>query len=55
MRGVLTLTVVRFSMARAADPEGKRTVGIITKCDTLQAGDEPGVSEAYGEMVKHID
>jgi hypothetical protein len=30
-------------MARAADPEGKRTVGIITKCDALQPGDEPGV------------
>jgi hypothetical protein len=30
-------------MARAADPEGKRTVGIITKCDALQAGDEQGV------------
>lgn len=27
-------------MARAADPGGKRTVGIITKCDALQAGDE---------------
>lgn len=33
-----------FKMARAADPAGKRTVGIITKCDALQAGDEPGVS-----------
>jgi hypothetical protein len=33
----------RFSMARAADPEGKRTVGIITKCDALQTGDEQGV------------
>lgn len=29
-----------FRMARAADPVGKRTVGIITKCDALQAGDE---------------
>lgn len=29
-----------FRMARAADPEGKRTVGIITKCDAVQAGDE---------------
>ncbi|KAF2008465.1 hypothetical protein BU24DRAFT_415823 [Aaosphaeria arxii CBS 175.79] len=29
-----------FSMARAADPDGKRTVGIITKCDAVQAGDE---------------
>jgi hypothetical protein len=30
-------------MSRAADPEGKRTVGIITKCDALQSGDEQGV------------
>lgn len=30
-------------MARAADPAGKRTVGIITKCDALQEGDEYGV------------
>lgn len=27
-------------MARAADPAGIRTVGIITKCDALQPGDE---------------
>ncbi|CRG92822.1 hypothetical protein PISL3812_09893 [Talaromyces islandicus] len=32
-----------FSMARAADPDGRRTVGIITKCDALQAGEEQGV------------
>ncbi|KAI9045152.1 dynamin family protein [Aspergillus affinis] len=32
-----------FSMARAADPQGARTVGIITKCDTLEQGDEEGV------------
>lgn len=31
-------------MARAADPAGKRTVGIITKCDALQSGDEQSVS-----------
>jgi hypothetical protein len=30
-------------MARAADPAGKRTVGIITKCDALQPGDEQQV------------
>jgi hypothetical protein len=30
-------------MARAADPAGKRKVGIITKCDALQPGDEQGV------------
>ena len=32
-----------FKMARAADPEGRRTVGIITKCDAVQKGDETGV------------
>ena len=36
-----------FRMARAADPEGKRTVGIITKCDALQEGDEDGVSKEF--------
>lgn len=38
-----TLIDYSFSMARAADPAGKRTVGIITKCDALQPGDEDGV------------
>jgi len=33
-----------FRMARGADPQGLRTVGIITKCDALQPGDEQGVS-----------
>ena len=33
-----------FSMAKAADPEGKRTVGIITKCDAVSKGDEGPVS-----------
>lgn len=33
-----------FRMARAADPKGTRTVGIITKCDALQQGDENMVS-----------
>lgn len=37
------LTLSRFSMARAADPAGKRTVGIITKCDAVQSGDEQAV------------
>ena len=36
-----------FRMARAADPEGKRTVGIITKCDALQKGDEDAVSKNF--------
>ena len=29
-----------FQLARNADPEGQRTVGIVTKCDAVQAGDE---------------
>jgi hypothetical protein len=37
-------------MARAADPAGKRTVGIITKCDALQTGDEQGVSTITGDQ-----
>ncbi|GIJ86341.1 hypothetical protein Asppvi_005228 [Aspergillus pseudoviridinutans] len=32
-----------FSMALAADPAGVRTVGIITKCDALEPGDEDRV------------
>lgn len=34
-----------FRMARAADTAGKRTVGIITKCDALQTGDEQMVCD----------
>lgn len=33
-----------FKMVRAADPAGIRTVGVITKCDALQPGDEQNVS-----------
>lgn len=33
-----------FRMARAADPTGSRTVGVVTKCDALQSGEEDGVS-----------
>jgi hypothetical protein len=32
-----------FRMARVADPAGIRTVGIITKCDAVQTGDEQNV------------
>ena len=41
------LTVSRYSMARDADAAGKRTVGIITKCDVVQEGDEVGVSDPF--------
>ncbi|PYH75340.1 P-loop containing nucleoside triphosphate hydrolase protein [Aspergillus uvarum CBS 121591] len=43
-----------FSMARAADPEGIRTVGIITKCDALEAGDEEGVIRIAKNMVERL-
>ncbi len=32
-----------FHIAKAADKEGDRTVGIMTKCDALQKGDDPAV------------
>ncbi|KAJ4361748.1 hypothetical protein N0V83_010688 [Neocucurbitaria cava] len=41
-------------MARAADPAGKRTVGIITKCDALQAGDEQGVIRIAKNEVERL-
>lgn len=34
-------------MARTADPSGLRTVGIITKCDAVQVGDEVGVYRSF--------
>ncbi|ORY19613.1 P-loop containing nucleoside triphosphate hydrolase protein [Clohesyomyces aquaticus] len=43
-----------FSMARAADPAGTRTVGIITKCDALQAGDEQGVLRIAKNEVERL-
>ncbi|KAJ5971779.1 uncharacterized protein N7479_001697, partial [Penicillium vulpinum] len=43
-----------FSMARAADPAGKRTVGIVTKCDALQAGDEAGVLRIAKNEVERL-
>lgn len=32
-----------FKMAKEADPPGLRTIGIITKCDIVQRGDEPRI------------
>ncbi|KAL3482095.1 P-loop containing nucleoside triphosphate hydrolase protein [Aspergillus californicus] len=43
-----------FSMARAADPAGKRTVGIITKCDAVQTGDEAGVIRIAVNQVEKL-
>ncbi len=43
-----------FRMARCADPQGLRTVGIITKCDALQPGDEQGVSTSGDKKYQTI-
>ncbi|KAL4995133.1 P-loop containing nucleoside triphosphate hydrolase protein [Aspergillus recurvatus] len=43
-----------FSMARAADPAGQRTVGIITKCDAVQKGDEAGVIRIAKNQVEKL-
>ncbi|KFY29107.1 hypothetical protein V491_00184 [Pseudogymnoascus sp. VKM F-3775] len=43
-----------FRMARAADPAGVRTVGIITKCDALQQGDEPGALKIAQNLVERL-
>ncbi|KFY88242.1 hypothetical protein V498_06867 [Pseudogymnoascus sp. VKM F-4517 (FW-2822)] len=43
-----------FRMARAADPAGVRTVGIITKCDALQEGDEPGALKIAQNSVERL-
>ncbi|KAL3455527.1 P-loop containing nucleoside triphosphate hydrolase protein [Aspergillus heterothallicus] len=46
-----------FSMARMADPFGKRTVGIITKCDAVEDGDEAGehIRSDFPNVVKDIE
>ncbi|KAL4869856.1 hypothetical protein BDV12DRAFT_70161 [Aspergillus spectabilis] len=43
-----------FQMARAADPAGKRTVGIITKCDAVEPGDEAGVIRIARNQVEKL-
>ncbi|KAL5345014.1 hypothetical protein ACLOAV_009967 [Pseudogymnoascus australis] len=43
-----------FRMARAADPAGVRTVGIITKCDALQEGDEEGALKIAQNSVERL-
>jgi len=40
-----------FRIAKAADKEGIRTVGIMTKCDAMQKGDEPAVSSISVDRV----
>ncbi|KAL3485722.1 P-loop containing nucleoside triphosphate hydrolase protein [Aspergillus germanicus] len=43
-----------FSMAGAADPLGKRTVGIITKCDAVEKGDEAGAMRIAKNQVENL-
>ncbi|KAK6334476.1 hypothetical protein TWF730_003691 [Orbilia blumenaviensis] len=42
-----------FTMAKDADPTGQRTVGVITKCDTVQAGNEMDVVKAASNAGDH--
>jgi hypothetical protein len=35
-----------LELARIVDPEGQRTVGLLTKCDVVQPGDEERVSSS---------
>ena len=43
-----------FRMARGADPKGLRTVGVITKCDALQEGEELGVRLTPITKIVHL-
>ena len=36
-----------LALARTVDPEGRRTVGVLTKCDVVQRGDENRVSARF--------
>ena len=41
-----------FRIAKSADPDGRRTIGIMTKLDALQPGDEPAVSSCRPQKMK---
>ncbi|KAF3177712.1 hypothetical protein EYR41_008654 [Orbilia oligospora] len=43
-----------FKMARTADPEGRRTVGVITKCDVVQPGEENGPMNIAANKVEYL-
>ncbi|KAL4862812.1 hypothetical protein BDV12DRAFT_202676 [Aspergillus spectabilis] len=43
-----------LSKTRAADLQSIRTVGIITKCDALEAGDEEGVIRIAKDMIERL-
>lgn len=42
-------------IARAADPQGLRTVGMMAKCYPVQGGDEPAVSPNIGHQLVDAD
>jgi hypothetical protein len=44
-----------LEFARAIDPEGHRTVGVLTKCDVVQRGDETRVSPIAAVLVLILD
>ncbi|PWW75868.1 P-loop containing nucleoside triphosphate hydrolase protein [Tuber magnatum] len=43
-----------FRMARAADPDGSRTVGVVTKCDALQSGEEGSILRILQNEVERL-
>ncbi|KAG0641431.1 P-loop containing nucleoside triphosphate hydrolase protein [Tuber brumale] len=43
-----------FRMARAADPTGSRTVGVVTKCDALQPGEEADILRILQNKVENL-
>ncbi|KAG0636571.1 P-loop containing nucleoside triphosphate hydrolase protein [Tuber brumale] len=43
-----------FRMARAADPTGSRTVGVVTKCDALQPGEEGSILRILQNEVENL-
>ncbi|RPA93734.1 P-loop containing nucleoside triphosphate hydrolase protein [Choiromyces venosus 120613-1] len=43
-----------FRMARAADPTGSRTVGVVTKCDALQVGEEGSILRILQNEVENL-
>ena len=43
-----------FRIAKLADPDGSRTIGVMTKLDALQAGDEPAVLQIALNRVEKL-
>ncbi|KUI61890.1 Interferon-induced GTP-binding protein Mx2 [Cytospora mali] len=44
-----------LEFARAVDPEGRRTVGVLTKCDAVQRGDENRILKICRNKEYHLD